>query len=292
VENFSLVLPPGDEELLTLTFRSLVFIQQAGHTPDLQVNGLDVKFAGGLELLRALQEKLQGLLGLGGNKPTIRATSSGITAAYTLSVPSVSAGAFLLSNIAMYVGVDVPFDRNPVTVSLAFARRDNPFNLSVLMFGGGGYIDIQIGPTGLTRLEASMDFGASVAVDFIIASGEVHALGGLRYVQAGASINLEGFIRIGGSVEVLGLVSVSIELLVTLRYESAGNRMVGRATIVVEVDLTLFSESVEIDSGEWVLIGSDRPVQPSPPASPSLIAIPAEDPGLRAWRAYQEAFAP
>ncbi len=221
----------------------------------------------------------------------------------------MQAGAFLLRGIAGRVGVDVPFDGHPVTVSLAFASRDNPFHLSVLMFGGGGYIDLQIGPSGLIQCEASLDFGAWVAVDFIVASGEVHALGGLRYLQRpNGAVELEGFIRIGGSVEVLGLVAVSIELVVTLHYEQAEptvspprpSRMVGRATLVLEVDLTLFSESVDIDSGEWVLVGSDQPpsqvgmarlrdavllVRPGPEFSAA-----EDDPGLKAWRTYCEAF--
>ena len=291
VENFSLVLPPSGPALLTMIFRSLVFTQQPGRAPDLQVNGLHVEFAGALELLRKLQEELQGFLDLGSHAPLVSATPTGISASYTLSVPSVKAGAFLMRNIAMRVAVDIPFDRNPVTVSLAFASRANPFNLSVLMFGGGGYIDLQIGPSGLTRLEASLEFGASIGIDFIVASGEVHALGGLRFIERNSSIELDAFLRFGGSVEVLGLVSVSVELVVTLRYESVGNRLVGRATLVLEIDLTLYSDSVELDSGEWVLIGSDDGIAPPAPAAPAPVSAPADDPGLRAWRAYQEAFA-
>ena len=167
----------------------------------------------------------------------------------------------------MNAGVDVPFDGKPVTVSLGFAKRENPFNVSIMAFGGGGYIDLTLGPTGLIKLEASIEFGASLEVNFFIARGEVHALGGVRFKAAGGSIDIDGFIRIGGSVEVLGLVSVSIELVVTLSYRS-GNRLVGRATLVVEIDLTLYSDKVEIDSGEWVLAGSSDSDRALPGASP------------------------
>jgi len=75
-------------------------------------------------------------------------------------------------------------------------------------------------------------------------------------------------------------VSISINLLVTLSYRD-GNRLVGRATIVVEIDLTLYSDSVEIDSGEWVLAGSDH----------AQGLLPAGDDGLEAMvAAYQSAF--
>jgi hypothetical protein len=123
-------------------------------------------------------------------------------------------------------------------------------------------------------------------VDFFVARGEVHALGGVRFVAAGGSIAIDGYLRIGGSVEVLGLVSVSIELMVTLSYRS-DNKLVGRATIVVEIDLTLYSDKVEIDSGEWVLAGSIQ-------RGLTRSATPLDEDNqaaLQAWKEYREAFA-
>jgi hypothetical protein len=289
VNDFSLVLPPGGAEgLLKLNFGVLRFTQREGHPPDLDIQGMTLDFGGALKLLQELQEALQKVIDLPGTGPKVDVRPTGLTAGYGISVPTVAAGAFLLSNIAMRVGVDVPFDGKPVTVSLSFASRDNPFNVSVLAFGGGGYVDLTIGPKGLLRLEASIDFGASIEVDFVVARGEVHALGGVRFRQSGAGIEIDGFISIGGSVEVIGLVSVSVELLVTLTYRPP-NRLVGRATIVVEIDLTLFSDSVEIDSGEWVIAGSELP---PPPDEPDLVPlISADDGALIAWKIYRGAFA-
>lgn len=287
VNDFTLVLPPGGtgDGLLTLTFGSLRFTQEQGRAPDLAVERLRVGFGGALKLLRELQAELEKVIPLPANRPRVDVRPTGLTASYALSVPSVTAGAFQLRNIAMRVAVNVPFVRDPVTVSLSFATRENPFTVGVLTFGGSGYLDLTVGPRGLTRLEASIEFGAAVAVDFVVAKGEVHALGGVRFVQKGGSIEIDGYIRIGGSVEILGLVSVSIELLVTLTYQD-GNRLVGRATIVVDIDVTLFSRSVEIDSGEWVLAGSDRPRVDRDRALP----LAPED-ALGAWTRYREAFA-
>ena len=112
----------------------------------------------------------------------------------------------------------MPFTAGPVTVALGFASRDNPFNLSVLALGGGGYIDVEFGGNQLSRFEASMEFGAMIAVDFLIVSAEVHALGGVHFVKTD-SITVDAFLRIGGSVDLFGLVSVSVELVVTLAYQ-------------------------------------------------------------------------
>ena len=279
VENFSFVLPARDP-LVTLKFGALHFVQLPGHSPTLRMSDLTIEFGGPLRLLDKVLEFLRPLLGA--NTPQISTLPSGITASYTIGIEKVATGSFLLRNVLFRFAVEVPFNPNPVTVSLGFASRDNPFNLSVLAFGGGGYIDVQIGQTGLTRLEASMEFGAVVAVNFIVASAEVHALGGIRLLRRGNVFELEAFIRIGGSVEVLGLVSVSVELLIVLEYfPPPANCLSGHAKLVIEVDLTLFSESVTIDSGEWVLSG------PAAAAAPALAA--AAD--FEHLRVYYKAFA-
>jgi hypothetical protein len=198
----------------------------------------------------------------------------------------VGCGVFALSNLAFHSEVDVPFDAEPVTVSIGFASRDKPFALSVLSFAGGGYIDIRITADG-PQVEASLEFGAQLAVDFLVAAGEVHALGGVSYVQSGSDVAIAGYLRLGGSLEILGLVSVSVELRIGLTYDTDGERLVGRATLVLEIDLTLWSDSVEIDSGEWVLQGGsthgDRP-------RPQAVDAPVTAEELVAWQAYRAAF--
>lgn len=296
VRNFALLLPPGGAPLLRLTFESVKCTQRTGHAPTLDVTGVSAEFLGPLKLLQALQGNVGA--GLGGAEPNIDVSSNGIVARYAVPVPEASVGAFVMRNIVFHAGVDVPFKGDPVTVSLAFASRERPFNLTVLGLGGGGYVDLQIDHRGLRRLEASLEFGAVVAINFLVASAEVHAVGGIRYaMDSGGAISLTGFIRIGGSVDVLGLVSVSVELAVGLSYESEGNRLYGRATLVVEIDLTLYSDSVELDSGEWVISGDERLITRGEPRLgepaaflPGSARPPAEDVSPASWQAYRKAF--
>ncbi|GHJ43437.1 hypothetical protein Cs7R123_07790 [Catellatospora sp. TT07R-123] len=297
ISDFALVLPPGSAAQLRLRFGSLTFTSRTGHAPTLAVDRLEAEFLGYLKLLKDLQERVQ----LGNAPPGVEATPGGITARYALAVPDVQVGAFVLRNIVFRAGVDVPFDARPVSVSLGFASRQNPFNLSVLMFGGGGYLDLLIDYRGLRRLEASLEFGAAVAVDFVIASAEVHALGGVRYLMDGqGAVTLTGFIRIGGSVDILGLVSVAVELMIALSYDIEANRMVGRATLVVEIDLTFYSDTVELDSGEWVLAGAAATEMDAPAMAPQPGFAAPDDPApprspddpLAGWLAYRQAFTP
>jgi hypothetical protein len=194
-----------------------------------------------------------------------------------------------LRNIVFAAAVEVPFDGRPVSTTLAFASRAAPFNLSVLMFGGGGYLELEVDSGGLRRLEAALEFGASIAVNFGIASAEVHAMGGVRYLMdAAGEPHLTGFLRLGGAVELLGLVSVSVELRLELTYDGARDSMVGRATLVVDIDLTFYSASLELDSGDWEFIGGSDPA--SRPMALLADAAPAEHP-QDTWRRYRGAFA-
>jgi hypothetical protein len=160
----------------------------------------------------------------------------------------------------------------------------------VMMFGGGGYADIELAHDGLRRMDIALEFGASIAVDFVIARGEAHVLGGIRFeLLPDDSVQLVGYLRIGGSLVVLGLVSVTVELVLSLGYQSNGNRLVGRATLIIELDLTLYSDSVELDSGEREIAGGDptRRVL-AEPSGPELRTD--RDPYLALLREHRAAF--
>ena len=69
--------------------------------------------------------------------------------------------------------------------------------------------------------------------------------------------SLTGYFRLRGEVDVLGLISASIELYLALTYEFDTGKMTGRATITVEVKVLVFSGSVEI-SAERQFAGLER----------------------------------
>jgi hypothetical protein len=267
VTDFALTFPKTTP-LLSLRFRTVRFRQLNDQPPVLEIEGLDAEFLGALDLLKGLQEKV----GLGDALPQLQVTGDAIVARYALPVPDVAVAAFVMRNLTFSAAVTVPFRGEAVSVALGFASRERPFNLSVLMFGGGGYVDLAFAGGDISRLEICLEFGAAVAVSFVIASGEAHVLGGIRYelVNHGTpaaprlEARLTGYLRIGGSLQILGLVSMSVELMLELGYQTTGNRLVGRATLVLELDLTLWSDTVELDSGEWVISGDDPPAAPQP----------------------------
>jgi hypothetical protein len=283
VNDFTLELPPGPEAVLRLSFGTLKFSQSDGTSPHLDVSGVTADFAGDLTLLKDLADACD----LGAAGKLIDVKPAGLTVHYSLPIPSIAAGAFEMRNMVFTSEIEIPFDGRPMSILLGFSSRVSPFQLGIMMFGGGGYIELELDRQGLRRFEAALEFGAFVAVDFVVARGEVHALGGVRFVlDSDGAVTITGYLRIGGCLSVLGLISVSVELCLSMAYQSERNALVGRATLVIEIDLTLWSDSIELDSGEWVLAGGSQQVAHQL-ARAQVLAFD----GLSQWQAYRAAFA-
>ena len=80
----------------------------------------------------------------------------------------------------------------------------------------------------MQKLEAAFEFGAAIAIDFGVASGGVHVMAGIYFKMEPGKASLTGYFRLGGYVDVLGLISASIELYMDLTYDLRG-RQVHRA---------------------------------------------------------------
>ena len=77
----------------------------------------------------------------------------------------------------------------------------------------------------------------------------------LTRFTVGADGSLTGYLRIRGEVDVLGLISACIGMYMGLTYEFGSGKVIGRATITVEVEVLVFSGSVSI-SAERKFAGS------------------------------------
>ena len=57
---------------------------------------------------------------------------------------------------------------------------------------------------------------------------------------------LSGYLRMGGSLSVLGLIKISVEFNLSFTYDGGTNKAYGRATLTVQVEVVFFSKSVEL----------------------------------------------
>lgn len=243
LKHFDLVLI-APASFLELNFEKIEFSVDSAAKMDVDVLLSDIKFVGPLSFVETLRD----LIPLDGfsDPPHLDITPQGIDAGFSVGLPSISVGVMSLSNLSLGAGFTVPFIGQPLSVRFAFCEREQPFVLTVYMFGGGGFFGVTIDPQGVQILEASFEFGASISIDLGVASGGVHVMAGLYFRMEMDAASLTGYFRLGGHVDVLGLITASLELYLELRYEFESGKCVGKAQLTIEISVFIFSGSVTV----------------------------------------------
>src|SRR5262249_40442584 len=168
----------------------------------------------------------------------------GVTVRYGIPIPSVPLGVMTIENLALSSSVSLPFvEGKPAAVQFALSQRDNPFQISVSIFGGTGFFSLQAMTDNSLAVEAALEFGGVAELDLIIVKGGVHLLAGVYLSMRSGDLQIEGHLRLGGYVDVLGLVTVTIEFYLSLSYDSARNVLAGSGRLTVGVKLLFHTES-------------------------------------------------
>jgi hypothetical protein len=260
----SCALPPftltllGDTQFIAIHVVVMEFSVQPGRKTDVNVALSDGKDGrpSGIEFLGPLAfvETLKEIIPFDGfsDPPYLDIQPSGLKAGFDLQIPDLAVGIFALSNIHVGAELSVPFIGESLEFRFFFATRENPFRLQVAFFAGGGFFAITISPKGLKVIEAAFEFGAAVEMSFVVASGSLSVMAGIyfRLEIEGESqaVQLTGYFRARGEVDVLGLISACIELYLELSYRSVGgaSKAVGKASISIEVSVCFLSFSVSV----------------------------------------------
>lgn len=281
LRGFHLNLFPG-APLMRLGFDRIAFRASSGRKPEVDVVFTGIEFVGVLSFIETLKE----LIPFDGfaDPPYLDVSSDGVTAGFDVALPNVAVGVFSLENISLGADTRVPFLGEAVTVGFYFCTREKPFRLTVMMIGGGGFVGIRLSPKGMVLLEMALEAGASLSVNLGVASGSVSVMVGVYLRLEAKAGSLTGYFRIRGEVDVLGLISASITLELSLTYEFETGKMVGRASISIEVEVFLLSFSVSV-SCERRLAGSN-----GDPLFAEIMGVQA-DGSSPAWVAYCHAFA-
>ena len=281
LRNFELNLLPS-APLLRVPFEHISFRSGASGKTEVDVVLGELVFQGVLSFINDIKD----LIPLDGfsDPPFMEVSAQGVKAGFSLALPNLAIGVFSLSNISLGADVHVPFLGDVVTVGFNFCTREKPFVLSVCFLGGGGFFALRLSPERVELLELSLEAGAYLSVDFGVASGSISAaIGVYMRIQADAAL-ISGFFRLRGEVDVLGLISASIELAMSIDYYPKTGKVIGRASITVKVEVLLFSGSVKIEA-ERQFAGSN--------GDPSFRDAYLEPDGTHPeWDRYLEAFAP
>jgi type VI protein secretion system component Hcp len=209
-----------------------------------------VEFAGDLQFVEELRKAIPP--GLFGEGPSLDIAPTGIRAGFAIGLPPVAVGVFALKDVSLGAALTLPFTDGKPAFDFNVSTREHPFLLSVSIFGGGGFFHLQLDTAGMKELEAALEFGVTASLDIGVASGSVHMMAGIYFAleRQDPSNDLEakltGYLRVGGSMNVLGIITVSVEFNLSFTYDSATEKAYGRATLTVEVEVLFFSASVEL----------------------------------------------
>lgn len=273
----------GKTALMQLKFRRIGFHSGSTGKPEVDVVFGGMAFLGPL----AFVDRLRELIPFDGfsDPPYVDVRPDGVTAGFDIALPNVGIGVFSLENIALGADARVPFIGDAMTIGFHFCSKDAPFRLTVMCIGGGGWLGLRAAPKGLVLLELGLEACAALSIDLGVASGSVSIAVGVYLRLEAANGLLTAYFRIRGEVSVLGLIHASITLELALIYHFVTGKLIGRASLVVEIDILFFSASVEIVV-ERKLAGSK--------GDPTMLQLmPPEPDGTNAdWAEYCTAFAP
>ena len=274
LDQFTLVLFGSAATFIAIAFSSFSFDVKTGAKTNVTPKISGVTFEGPLSFIQDLEQLLGSLDG-----PSVDVTAAGVEASYTLALPDVTLGVFSLSNLSLSGAVNIPFDAAPVRVRFALCSQDNPFLLTIYVFGGGGFFSLAIGADGIEQIQVSLEFGAAVSIDLGVASGGVSIMAGIYFslqTVPTEQVQLTGFLRADGNLSVLGIISLSMEFYLGFTYLNPGQAY-GTATVTVSISVLFFSTTVSATMTKTIGGGSDPDFAQ---------AISAAD-----WDTYCEAFA-
>lgn len=248
VTNFRLLLIPS-APFISLGFKEATFRSTNGSSPKVTCpfDPSEIKFLGPLNFVAGLVNSIDL-----GDVLTAQINDLGVTIGTNLALPDIESGLFELVNLSLYTGVHLDFTGAPLQVTFGFASPEQHFTATYDFLGGGGFVDLTFTPFANTQgmeVSAAIELGAMAALDFGVASGEAHVFAGIYMRLADHDFQLSGYYRSGGELDILGLISASVEFTLVLTYEDRGGDawLSGECDIVIDVSVLFFSTSVSLD---------------------------------------------
>ncbi len=232
-------------DMLRIGFSEIRFHTRTGQPPEFDVRIRSMEFQGDLAFLNGITALLNAppdRRATGG--PVVTITPEGVSAGLALSVPDFGLGVLSLRNLALSSTVTLYFADRPTTVRFTLSDSQHPFLVAYSVFGGGGHFALTAATSGTVEVEAAIEFGAAVSVNLVLARGVAQVMVGVLYETKGGTVTLGGQVRIYGCLEILGIVSLSVDFNLSLKYQAP--YAIGRASLTVMVRVLGYSKSVTL----------------------------------------------
>jgi hypothetical protein len=191
------------------------------------------------ELAKAYKGKDSGL--------SIGLLPDGFQSVLKLPIPNTQAGTSGISNLTIGALFSVRFVKGQgfqLSVGFSLARPDAPFSLTVFILGGGGYLEAlaTYSPnTGQIGCEVSLSVtaSASLAISLGPISGGVYVYLGMtgHFATGGPGLTLGMIVLIRGEVNILGIVSAAVSLLLEATYNSQSGELAGHGQLSISIKI-------------------------------------------------------
>lgn len=231
---------------IILNFRHAKFVMRQSEKTKVKVKIASVKFKGAImEFVNNLKNQLGFLSGDKKKAFDINLTASGLVLSLPpFKLPTLTVGVFSLQNLNIINRFVLSFEKRPVALIFGLSRRSDPFLVSIGIFGGGGFFEIEVDTESIWRLEAAIEFGAFKELNLGIAHGAAYVLGGVYYgykliknedhkpgqdprtriKRDESQVTFIAYVRASGAVKALWIFTVSVDFYVALNVRQQGPR--------------------------------------------------------------------
>jgi hypothetical protein len=118
--------------------------------------------------------------------------------------------------------------------------------LSFGIYGGGGFLQLQLGLDGVQLLQGALEFGLVSSIAIGPLKGQGFVVGGIYFRVGGGRSLVCGFVHAHGHMDIFGIISLDVDLYVGVCYDN-GN-VTGTATFSVHVSILFFSETFTLQA--------------------------------------------
>jgi hypothetical protein len=174
-------------------------------------------------------------------------TPESIVAGIGFTLSDTTVGVLSLTNLRLSAQLTLPLSGDrPLRLRFAFGEPHDRFLVAATIFGDGGFVNLALGADGIESLDAALEFGGVFALSIPFARGTAYLFAGIRFVYESTGATITGYVRCGGALDILGVVTMSIEFFARVRYEAATGVIVATASVTVHVGIGPFGQDVSL----------------------------------------------
>jgi hypothetical protein len=204
--------------------------------------------------------------------------------------------------------LELPFTDKPVALRTAFSKQFHPFLVTVSLVGGGGSLEVALNTKGIETIVGSLELGGNITVSLGIVEANAHVMMGFQFGmrqadQGGVLLDFTAYIRVGASVDLMGIIGISIDIYLGLGFTPKLAMMPppsgilgiisGVAAVTVGVHVLFTDKSFTLSFERTFVIPARVNLPIVGTVSLPILADPSFDEmvSIVDWQSYSDAFA-